>query len=600
VALRIEDYALIGDTFTGALVGKDGSIDWLCLPRFDSGAVFAALLGTVGNGRWLLSPGGGVRSSRQRYRGDSLVLETEFETDDGAVRIIDCMPHRDEIADVVRVVEGIRGRIAMRMELVMRFDYGWIVPWVRRVDGALVAIAGPDALTLHTPIETRGKDLTTVAEFTIDEGDRVPFVLTWHPSNQPEPRALDADDAVTATERWWQEWSARCTYEGPWRDAVSRSLVTLKALTYEPTGGIVAALTTSLPEKIGGVRNWDYRFVWLRDATFTLYSLMLAGYAEEARAWRDWLLRAAAGNPAQLQVMYGPAGEQRLTELELDWLPGYEGSAPVRIGNAAVNQFQLDVYGEVIDALHQARTAGIETDPTAWALERALLEFLESNWQREDEGIWEVRGPHQQFTHSKIMSWLAMDRAVTASDEFGLDGPVDRWRKLRAEIHDEVCREAYDADRRTFTQSYGSHALDAAMLMIPLVGFLPPEDARVRGTVAAIERELCRDGFVMRYPTEETDDGLPPGEGVFLACTFWLVDNLALQGRRQEARALFERLLSLGTHCGLLAEQYDLEEKRLVGNFPQAFSHVSLVNSAFNLARTEGPAARRAHDSIGP
>ncbi|MBI4260123.1 MAG: glycoside hydrolase family 15 protein [Actinobacteria bacterium] len=593
MALRIEDYALIGDTHTGALVGRDGSIDWLCLPRFDSGAVFAALLGTERNGRWLLAPSGGVHSSRQSYRGDSLVLETEFHTEDGSVRVVDCMPHRDEIADVVRVVEGIRGRIPMRMELVMRFDYGWIVPWVRRVDGDLLAVAGPDALTLRSPVETRGEDRTTVAEFTVSEGESVPFVLTWHPSNEPIARALDAREAVASTERWWHEWCERCTYHGPWREAVSRSLVTLKALTYEPTGGIVAALTTSLPEKIGGVRNWDYRYAWLRDATFTLYALMLAGYGGEARAWRDWLLRTIAGDPAQLQTMYGPAGERRLTELELDWLPGYEGSAPVRIGNGAVHQFQLDVYGEVMDALHQARRIGIEPDPTAWALQRALLEFLESNWQREDEGIWEVRGPRRHFTHSKVMAWVAMDRAVRAVERFGLEAPVDRWRRLRAEMHDEICREAYDTERGTFTQHYGSRELDASLLLIPLVGFLPPQDERVRGTVAAIERELCRDGLVLRYPTEETDDGLPSGEGAFLACTFWLADNLALQGRHDDALALFERLLRLRTGCGLLSEEYDVKSKRLVGNFPQAFSHVSLVNTAFNLSRMEGPAERR-------
>jgi GH15 family glucan-1,4-alpha-glucosidase len=591
--LRLEDYGLIGDTHTAALVGRDGSIDWLCLPRFDSGACFAALLGDERHGRWRLAPAAEVRRTRRRYRDATLVLETDFETDDGAVRVVDCMPHRHVSADVVRVVHGLRGRVRMRMDLVMRLDYGRVVPWVRRVDGALWAVAGPDALCLRTPVETKGQDRTTVAEFTVAAGQRVPFVLSWHSSFAPAPAPLDAERAVQATEAWWREWAGRCRFQGPWRDAVLRSLITLKALTYEPTGGIVAAATTSLPEALGGVRNWDYRYCWLRDATFALYALALGGYAQEARAWRDWLLVAVAGDPAQLQVMYGPAGERRLSELEIGWLPGYEGSAPVRVGNAAAAQFQLDVYGEVMDALHQARLAGIEPDPWAWALQRALVDFVEQHWTEPDEGIWEVRGPRRHFTHSKVMAWVAVDRAVKAVERFGLEGPVGRWRKLRAQIHQQVCRRGYDPERKTFTQSYGSTQLDAGLLMISLVGFLPPSDQRVAGTVAAIQRELCQDGFVRRYPTQagEAIDGLPSGEGTFLACSFWLVDNLALLGRDREARHLFERLLGLCNDLGLLAEEFDPATGRLLGNFPQAFSHVGLVNAAYNLSRPAGPAS---------
>lgn len=591
-ALAIEDYALIGDTHTAALVGRNGSIDWLCLPRFDSGACFAALLGDERHGRWLLAPAGDVRRVERRYRGDTLVLETEFHTDEGVVRLIDCMPHRHRYADVVRVVEGVRGRVPMRMHLVVRFDYGWIVPWVRHLDGALWAVAGPDALCLHTPVQTRGEDLTTVAEFAVAEGERVPFTLTWHSSTDSAPPAFDALAAVESTEVWWAEWAGRCSYDEQWRDAVVRSLVTLKALTYDPTGAIVAAATTSLPERIGGVRNWDYRYSWLRDATFTLYALSIGGYRDEAMAWRDWLLRAAAGDPAQLQIMYGPAGERRLTEVELPWLPGYEGSAPVRIGNAAAGQFQLDVYGEVMDALHGARRAGIEPEETAWELQRVLMEFLEGHWDEPDEGIWEVRGPRRHFTHSKVMAWVAFDRAVQAVERFGLEGPVERWRARRAAVHEEVCREGYDADRNAFTQYYGSTELDASLLMIPLVGFLAASDPRMAGTVEAIQRELCQDGFVLRYPTSESIDGLPSGEGAFLACTFWLVDNLALLGRYGEARKLFERLLALRNDVGLLAEEYDPVAGRLIGNFPQAFSHVGLVNSAHNLSPRSSRAAR--------
>ena len=587
---RIEDYALIGDCQTAALVGRDGSIDWLCVPRFDSGACFAALLGTPDHGRWLLAPATEVRAVRRAYRPGTLVLETEYEVAGGAVKVIDCMPPRTDVPDVLRVVVGIRGRVPMRMQFVARFDYGSIVPWVRRMDGGIRAVAGPDTLLLRTPAPLRGEGLTTVAEFSVAEGERVPFELTWHPSHQPMPSALDAEAAVDHTEAWWTEWSSRCTYRGPWRDAVVRSLVTLKAMTYAPTGGIVAAATTSLPEQLGGVRNWDYRFCWLRDATFTLYALMMGGYTEEAQAWREWLLRAVAGAPPQIQIMYGLAGERRLTELELPWLPGYEGAAPVRIGNAAFGQLQLDIYGEVMDALHVARREGLPPDENAWRVQRQLLEYLETIWDQPDEGIWEVRGPRRHFTHSKVMAWVALDRAVMGVEQLGLAGPAARWRALRDTIHAEVCRRGFDPGRNAFVQYYGAPELDASLLMIPLVGFLPPSDPRVRGTVEAIERELLRDGFVMRYPTTPAVDGLPPGEGVFLACTFWLADNYALLGRRAEARECFERLLGLQNDVGLLSEQYDPGAKRLTGNFPQAFSHVSLINTACNLSAEPGPA----------
>ncbi|MEP6468229.1 MAG: glycoside hydrolase family 15 protein [Chloroflexota bacterium] len=586
--LRIEDYALIGDTHTGALVGSDGSIDWLCLPRFDSAAAFAALLGGPQHGRWLLAPAAREHRVRRKYRGGTLVLETEFQTDTGAVRLIDCMPHRHEHADVVRIVEGLSGRVRMRMELALRFDYGQIEPWMRRLDDRLLFTAGPDGATLQAGVATTTEDMVTRAEFVVAEGQRVPFLLSWFPSHTPLPECVDAERLVTETEAWWRDWTSRLGYRGEWRDAVLRSAITLKALTYEPTGGIVAALTTSLPEKLGGVRNWDYRYVWLRDAAFTLDALTASGYLDEARAWRDWLLRAAAGDASKLQVMYGPAGERRLPEMEAGWLPGYEGSRPVRIGNAAVGQFQLDVFGEVMDALHLARQSGMEPDPAAWALQRAVMEFLESSWQQADQGIWEVRGPRRQFTHSKVMAWVAFDRAVQAVERSGLPGPIDRWRRLRAEVHADVCRQGYDGDRQTFTQSYGSPAVDASLLLLPLVGFLPASDERVRGTVAAVERELCQDGFVLRYATDEAGavDGLPPGEGAFLACSFWLVDNLTLLGRHDDARQLCQRLLGLQNDVGLLAEQYDVGRRRLVGNFPQAFSHVALINTAHSLSRS--------------
>ena len=544
MAAPIEDYALIGDTHTAGLVSRKGSIDWLCLPRFDSPACFAALLGDRSNGRWLLAPAGGVREVRRRYQGDTLVLETEYRTDDGVVRVVDCMPPRQSDPDLARVVEGVRGRVPMRMELTIRFDYGSIVPWVRQVDGALHAVAGPDSVWLRTPVPVRGENWTTLADFTVAEGERAPFMLTWHASHRPAPRRIDPVRALSDTEAWWGEWASGIDYGGGWQDAVIRSLLTLKALTYAPTGGIVAAPTTSLPEQLGGVRNWDYRYCWLRDATFTLSALMLAGLASEAKAWREWLLRAVAGQPRQMQILYGVAGERRITEQELPWLPGYERSAPVRIGNAAVHQFQLDVFGEVMDTLHLGRHIGLESDEAAWDLQQALLEFLESNWREPDEGIWEIRGPRRHFTHSKVMAWVALDRAIKAVELMGHEGPVDRWRAVRAELHDEVCREGYDSGRDSFVQYYGADHLDASLLQIPLVGFLPADDPRVKGTVAAIQRELMVDGLVHRYPPEGSQavDGLPPGEGTFLACTFWLADNLALMGRREEALAIFERL----------------------------------------------------------
>ena len=594
--MKLEAYALIGDTQTAALVSTEGAIDWLCLPRFDSGACFASLLGDDANGSWRIAPAGGGTATARRYRPGTLVLETTFTTDQGTVRVVDCMPLRGEEPDVVRIVEGVSGRVDMRMDLTIRFDYGRSVPWVRRADGALQAVAGPDALYLRTPVPTRGAGLATVAEFTVAAGERVPFVLAWHPSHLSAPPSIDAERAVADTEAWWTEWSEQCCMTGLHRDLVVRSLITLKALTYAPTGGMVAAPTTSLPEEIGGVRNWDYRFCWLRDATFSLYALMLGGYEAEAAAWRDWLLRAAAGAPEQLQALYGAAGERRLPEMLIDWLPGYEGSAPVRIGNAASEQFQLDVYGEVMDCLHQGRRAGIPDDPSAWALQRALMEFIEAHWQDPDEGIWEVRGPRRHFTHSKVMAWVAADRAVKAVEQFGLDGPVERWRSLRAEIHAEVCARGYDAARRTFTQSYGREELDASLLMIPLVGFLPADDERVVGTVAAIQRDLWADGFVLRYAGDSLGevDGLPGAEGAFLPCSFWLADNLILQGRRDEGEALFTRLCGLANDVGLLAEEYDPVRSRLVGNFPQAFTHVALINTAQNLALASGPARSRA------
>jgi GH15 family glucan-1,4-alpha-glucosidase len=605
VTQRLEDYALIGDTRTAALVGRDGSIDWLCLPRFDSGAVFASLLDRESSGRWLLAPRGGVRRVDRRYRPGSVVLETMFETEDGAVRIVDAMPVHGSSPSVARLVQGVRGRVPMRMELVLRFDYGSIVPWVRSVDGVLHAIAGPDAVALVTDVDTHGHDVdgvrTTVAEFEIDEGEELTFSLGWFPSQDGRPDDLDAAAGIANTEMWWRAWSARSTYDGRWPELVQRSLLTLKALTYAPTGGIVAAPTTSIPESLGGVRNWDYRYCWLRDATFTLYALMIAGYVQEAVEWRDWLLRAVAGDPADLQIMYGPAGERRLTELELPWLSGYGGSRPVRIGNAASQQYQLDVYGEIMDTLHQTRRHGIDPDPAAWDLEQVLMGFLESGWRKPDEGIWEVRGPRRHFTHSKAMAWVAFDRAVHAIERYHLGGPLERWKALRQEVHDEVCARGYDPDRKTFVQYYGSKKVDASLLMLPLLGFLPATDERMVGTVAAVQRELVHNGFVSRYETSHRGeiDGLPAGEGAFLPCSFWLADCLSLMGRRAEAEQLFGRLTGVANDVGLLSEEYDTDEARLVGNFPQAFTHVSLVNTACNLSAGEqGPARARARHNI--
>ena len=595
---RIEDYALLGDLQTAALVGRNGSIDWLCFPRFDSGACFANLLGTPENGRWLLAPSAPATSHR-RYLHDTLVLETTWRTEDGAVaRVLDFMPPRGKAPDVVRIVEGVEGRVAVRSELVIRFDYGRVVPWVRRADGdTRLAIAGPDALCFRTPTATRGEKMRTVSEFVVDEGERVPFVLTWFPSHENPPARVDPDVALAETESYWREWNARCSVplEPEWRNLLHRSLMTLKALIYEPTGGIVAAPTTSLPEWIGGVRNWDYRYCWLRDATLTLLALLHAEHIDEALQWRHWLLRAVAGDPGDLQIMYGVAGERRLTEFELPWLTGYEASAPVRIGNAASEQLQVDVFGEVMDALYQARAHGLAKEASAWSLQKTLLRELERVWTEPDDGIWEIRGERRHFVHSKVMAWVAFDRAVRTVEEQDLTGPVDEWRALRARIHAEVCERGYDEELGSFVQSYGSQDLDASLLLLPLVGFLPGEDPRVAGTVAAVERELLQDGFVLRYRTHDNDvDGLPAGEGVFLPCSFWLVDCYELLGRHEEAHALFERLVGLANDVGLLSEEYDPVAERQLGNFPQAFTHLALVNSAFNvLPHLPSPMRRR-------
>jgi GH15 family glucan-1,4-alpha-glucosidase len=592
---RIEDYALIGDLQTAALVERGGSVDWLCFPRFDSSSCFASLLGEPDHGRWLLAPVGDATSSR-RYLHNTLVLETTWETPDGTVRVIDFMPPRGKAPDIVRIVEGVEGSVRMRSELVIRFDYGHVVPWVRHVGDARLAVAGPDALVFRTPVPSRGEHMQTVSEITVEEGERIPFVLTWYPSHEKPPDRIDPEVALAETEAFWREWNDRSKLEFPdeWRDVIQRSLMVLKALTYAPTGGIVAAPTTSLPEHIGGVRNWDYRYCWLRDATLTLLALLNADYKEEARAWREWLLRAVAGNPADIQIMYGVGGQRRLPELELPWLPGYEGSAPVRIGNAASEQLQVDVFGEVMDALYQARVHGLAKEKPAWALQRALLDHLECIWSEPDEGIWEIRGERRHFVHSKVMAWVAFDRAVRTVEEQGFDGPVDRWRKLRAQIHAEVCDRGFDESLGSFVQSYGSKDVDASLLLIPLVGFLPADDARVRSTVEVVERELLRDGLLLRYRTHEEVDGLPPGEGVFLPCSFWLVDCYELLGRHDDAHALFDRLVGLANDVGLLAEEYDPHAKRLLGNFPQAFTHLALVNSAFNvLPHLPSPMHRR-------
>jgi GH15 family glucan-1,4-alpha-glucosidase len=590
---RIEDYALIGDLQTAALVDREGSIDWCCFPRFDSGACFAALLGTPDHGRWVLSPTSPLTGSSRAYKRDTLVLESTYETAEGVVRAIDFMPPRGRAPDIVRIVEGVEGFVPMRSELVIRFDFGQIVPWVRRVDHARVAIAGPDALCFRTPVDVRGENMTTVSEFLLGPGDRVPFVLTWYPSHEPLPEEVDPEESLEDSIRYWHEWANTCVHYGPYHDEIHESLLLLKALTYVPTGGIVAAPTTSLPEWIGSVRNWDYRFCWLRDATLTLLAMLQAGYKDEAVAWREWLLRAIAGDPADVQIMYGLAGERRLDERTLDWLPGYEGSVPVRVGNAASTQLQLDVYGEVIDALYQARVHGAPADDNIWSLARNMLAWLEEGWRREDSGLWEVRGAARHFTHSKVMAWVAFDRGIRAHEEFGREGPVDRWREIRAEIEAEVHARGWSDAKSAFTQSFDSEALDASALVMPLVGFISATDPKMVSTVAAIEKELLVDGLVLRYRTEdEGADGLPAGEGVFLACSFWLVEVLALQGRVDEAESLFERLLALRNDVGLLAEEYEPHSGRQLGNFPQAFTHLALVEAAIALG--EGRAIREA------
>ncbi|HEX3506383.1 MAG TPA: glycoside hydrolase family 15 protein [Xanthobacteraceae bacterium] len=597
---RIEDYALIGDCRTAALVSREGSIDWLCWPRFDSEACFAALLGTSDNGRWLIAPRDTARITR-RYRPNTLILETHFETEEGAATLVDFMPLGGEQSEVVRIVHGTRGKLAMQTELVLRFGYGSIVPWVSRLEnGATRAIAGPDMVVLRTPVHVKGKGMTTVGNFVITRGETIPLVLTYERSHNPLPSGVDPTAALEATEKFWKQWSARCRPAGEWSDAVRRSVITLKALTYEPTGGIVAAPTTSLPEQIGGERNWDYRFCWLRDATLTLLGVMHAGYYEEADAWREWLLRAVAGSPEQLQIMYGIRGERRLTEWIAGWLPGYEKSMPVRVGNAAYTQLQLDVFGEVMDTYHQARRVGLSTNESGWDAQLKFLEYLSKIWCQPDHGIWEMRGPPQHFTYSKVMAWVAFDRSIRSAESFGLEGPVDKWRALRDEICGEVCKNGYNEKLGTFVQAYGSDQLDANLLLLPCVGFLPVTDPRIERTITAVEHRLLHDGFVMRYSTDEVEDALPPGEGAFLACSFWLVDVYILQKRFEEAERLFRQLVGLANDVGLLSEEYDPRSKRLVGNFPQAFSHLALMNSAYNLTRVRKPVHQRAHDEHAP
>ncbi len=599
----IEDYGFIGNLLSCALVAKDGSIDWLCLPRFDSDACFAALLGSEENGYWRIAPLEAPLRISRRYRDGSTILETEYETADGVVTLIDFMPlsQDEEHVDVFRVVRGETGRVRMRMEFVLRFGYGQTVPWVRRTDFGLRAVAGPDAVELHTQVRLRGENYHTVAEFSVGEGASVPFALCWHPSHRARETRIDPEARLAETESWWREWSGRCHFSNhdphPWRDAVVRSLITLKALSYQPTGGILAAATTSLPEEIGGTRNWDYRFCWIRDATLTLYALLTSGYREEARAWRQWMLRAAAGHPSQLQIMYGLAGERRLDESELPWLGGYEGSKPVRIGNAAHDQLQIDVYGELMDALHVGRKFQLEPSREAWNFQLVLLENLGRKWPRPDKGIWEMRSGARHFTHSKLMAWVAYDRAVKSVEDFGLWGPVEDWKAQREKIRGEILRNGWSDKRRSFVQTYGGEALDAALLMMPTVGFLPADDPRVVSTVDAISRDLMEDGLLMRYRPEECEDGVAGSESPFLVCSFWLADALSMIGRVDEAEDLFERLLSLRNDVGLLAEEYDPRAKRQLGNFPQAFSHVGLINTANNLISAVGPAAQRAEDA---
>lgn len=592
----IEDYGLIGDCQTAGLVSKNGSIDWLCVPRFDSPACFAALLGTPDHGRWQICPVDDDFEVRRRYRPDTLILETDFLTRSGTVRLIDFMPVRGNDPDIVRIVVGLSGMVRMRGELVLRFDYGSVIPWVRRIERGIRATAGPDTVYLWTPVDLVGKDFRTLSEFEVRAGERVPFTLTWSATHHQAPKHQDPEKELSATEQWWLDWSRPCRYQGRWKDAVGRSLIVLKSLIYQPTGGIVAAPTTSLPEEIGGVRNWDYRFCWLRDSTFALYALMIGGYLDEAMAWREWLLNAVAGTPSDVNIMYGLSGERRLMETELEWLPGYEGSRPVRTGNAAYRQHQLDVYGETMDTLHLARRLGVPASDEAWELQRALVRFLETDWDKPDEGLWEVRGPRRHFTHSKVMAWVAMDRAVKAVEHFGLPGPADRWKALRQEIRDQIWREGFSEELNSFVWYYGSKEPDASLLMLPEVGFVPADHPAMRGTVDLIQRRLMRDQFVHRYPIAPEVDGLPGGEGAFLLCTFWFADNLALQGRIREAEELFERLLDCRNDLGLLAEEYDPAHKRMLGNFPQAFSHVGLINTARNLDEKGGPAEDRPRD----
>jgi len=586
VSSPIEDYGMIGDCHTAALVSREGSIDWLCLPSFDSAACFAALLGTSEHGYWLITPECPIKRIHRRYREDTLILETTFETEAGTVTLVDCMTPTTDTADLLRQVIGQSGNVPMKMELAIRFDYGSIVPWVRKTDDGIIAIAGPDTLRLRTPVELCGENFHTTSKFTVSAGQKIPFEICWYASHRDEPKFLDFEKTIDDTEKWWREWAGRCAFAGPSKAALTRSLITLKALTYAPTGAIVAAPTTSLPELIGGVRNWDYRFCWVRDATLSLHALIIAGYLEEARDWREWIIRAVAGKPSELNIVYGLRGERRLTELELSWLPGYENSAPVRTGNAAYSQLQLDVYGEIIDTLYLCRQAGIQPGKDiSHGIGRALLDHLETSWQEPDDGIWEVRGPRRHFTHSKMMAWVAMDRAVKSAEQGWVpDPPIEKWRSLRDRIHADVCTNGFDTELNSFVQFYGSKHLDASLLMMAIVGFLPANDPRIRGTVDAIERNLVsKNGFVNRYTLDPTVDGLPRGEGAFLPCTFWLADNYVLQGRLEEAREVFDRVLAIRNDLGLLSEEYDPVDRRLLGNFPQAFSHFSMVNTAFNL-----------------
>lgn len=597
MAQRIEDYALIGDCETAALVGRNGSIDWLCWPAFDSDACFAAILGTHKNGRWLIAPSEQATRISRRYLGNTLVLETRFETSSGTVALIDFMPPRGKASDIVRLVRGVSGTVKMRMELVIRFGFGVDIPWVRRIDHSLMAIAGQDMIVLRTPVEPRGENLTTVSDFEVTAGATIPFVLTYGPSHLPPPGPIDPELALAETEKFWQEWCGHCARDGAYQDLIIRSLITLKALTFAPTGGIVAAPTTSLPEKLGGSRNWDYRFCWLRDATFTLLALMNSGYTEEALAWHNWLLRAAAGSPANMQIMYGIWGQRRLLEWEAGWLGGYEGAQPVRVGNAAHAQLQLDVYGELIDAFHQSRMAKLKLDDQTWALECAVLNHLAEVWDRPDHGIWERRGQPKHYVFSKVMTWVAFDRGIKSAETFGFKAPLLHWRTLREAIHRDVCNNGFDAEENAFVESYGSKLLDASVLLLPAVGFLPASDPRIRGTIASVEKCLMCDGFVLRHDPRELPARQPPLEGAFLACSLWLADAYVLSGDLDKAQALLDRVVGITNDVGLLAEEYDSVARRQTGNFPQALTHIALINTAHNLSaarrKSEKPAIQR-------